>query len=320
VIRRQPTRRAAPRQADQFNDVLAVDEVEVTLSDGTTKLLLLAVDEASGFTVAAPLEARRSISSEELRKVLNISWVSWAGPPGMIRMDSHRAHLGEAVRQWCRENGVEAVITPPEAHNANPVVERRADMFKEAFVKVSSELGLTAADCPWTWAGRITAAQNMHTRVCGYSPTQFVFGRDPRLPASLLDDRHSLTAVQEASVPGSAAERANDIRRAAVKAVQDLDDVRAVQRSLLRGARTPGIYKPGEVVYYWRSQGTTTQSKRLQHAAGWRGPAVVVATQGTSRIYVASWGSIILVAPEQLRHASHDELASLEQLDALHRG
>ena len=41
---------------------------------------------------------------------------------------------------------------------------------------------------------------------------------------------------------------------------------------------------------------------------------MVLATEGTSRIYLGSWSNIILVTPEQLRMASEDELSVVENM------
>ena len=315
---RDPSRRAAPsKRAKQFNQIVAFDEFEVTLSDGTAQLILMITDEASGYSVTVPLEGRKLVPTDTVTRSLDIGWISWAGPPECLRFDSARPHLSAAMQQFCRTYGITEYVAPPEAHNANPAVEKRIDFWKDHFMKVSSELSLTKSDDAWTWCNKITAAQNQHFRYGGFSPNQWVFGRDPRAPTSLLSDEARLLAVQETQDDVAPARRAEDIRRSAQRAMLELDDARAVSAALSRQKRGPRMFSLGDVVYYWRTQGTTTQSKRLQEAAAWRGPAVIVGIQGTSKYYISSWGTIILVTPEQLRMASSDEGDLLNHLDTL---
>ena len=70
-------------------------------------------------------------------------------------------------------------------------------------------------------------------------------------------------------------------------------------------------------MYYWRHTHADTHSRRTLQATGWRGPCVIIAMQGTSKIYLATWGPPVLVGPRQLRAASEDEIGMLDNLDVL---
>ncbi len=58
-------------------------------------------------------------------------------------------------------------------------------------------------------------------------------------------------------------------------------------------------------------------SKRALHAAGWKGPAVVLKQEGLTRVYISYRGVLVLVAPHPLRKATTEELRSVELADVL---
>ena len=67
-------------------------------------------------------------------------------------------------------------------------------------------------------------------------------------------------------------------------------------------------------------------SKRLQLASGWHGPALVIGTEGTTKVFLPYRGMPVLVAPEQCRAPSKDEVELFEwmvfeadQADLLHK-
>ena len=125
-----------------------------------------------------------------------------------------------------------------------------------------------------------------------------------------------------ASTPGTAARRAEQVRQAAIAEFFKMDDIMAVNRALVRQAPVPEALPVGAVVYYWRTQGGphgTVGSRRRQAVENWRGPGVIVAKQGTSKYYVAMWGTIVMVSPEQLTAASPDEAGVFEQIEELAR-
>ena len=131
-----------------------------------------------------------------------------------MRFDSRRAHLAEAARRFCAEHGPHGCTahpTPAEAHNANALAENRVDFFRHHFIKLSQGCQITQEGEPYSWCGKLTGAQNAHLRYGGFSPNQYVFGRDPRIPTSLLTDEGWLDAQAAAATPGSGARRAEQL-------------------------------------------------------------------------------------------------------------
>ena len=145
------------------------------------------------------------------------------------------------------------------------------------------------------------------TRV-GVHPYQFVFGRDPDIPTSLLRSPESVTA-QSAAVFDERARRSEDIRRAAEVATAEADADEKLRRAFLKKSRPArGPWEVGQMVFFWRDQGSPGRGL-MKNLTGWRGPAVILAVESDSRIFISYNGTPVLCAPEQLRAASADEVA-----------
>ena len=55
----------------------------------------------------------------------------------------------------------------------------------------------------------------------------------------------------------------------------------------------------------------------MQVSQGWRGPCIVLAREGNSRLHLSYRGVPVLVTPEQTRHASRDEAELIAREDLL---
>ena len=280
-----------------------LDEAEVVLTDGNRVLLMAIIDDASSFQVFVPTDALRSISGAEAKRCFDQGWMSWAGPPQFLYYDAAKGHLAEQFSEMGDRNSIVMRPVPAESPHLKGRIEKAIDFFKNHFAKVNQEMQLTVADNPHHWTSAIATACNNHVRRNGFTPYQYVLGRSPRIPTSLTEtmegDATNLSA-HSTVLFDAGARRAEQIRAAAVKAFFELDTDDAVRRAIVGRVRPPrGPFVPGQLVYYWRAQGTKTMSKRLQGALGWRGPCIVVALEGSSRVHLSYRGVPVLVTPEQ---------------------
>ena len=88
--RRNHTRvAAAEKLATRFGHIVAYDEFEIILADGTAVWLLGIVDEASMYMLAAPFvnTARSAFTWKQCQEILERAWISWAGAPECLRFD-----------------------------------------------------------------------------------------------------------------------------------------------------------------------------------------------------------------------------------------
>ena len=130
------------------------------------------------------------------------------------------------------------------------------------------------------------------------------------------DDRR--LSANSAALYEDGPRRAEQIRAAANRAFFELDTDDAVRRALVGRVRPPrGPFLPRQLVYYWRNSRTKAFSKRMQVSQGWRGPCIVLAREGNSRLHLSYRGVPVLVTPEQTRHASRDEAELIAHEDLL---
>ena len=114
------------------------------------------------------------------------------------------------------------------------------------FVHLSLELRLTVHDEPWTWANQLADEFSS-----GFSPNQFVFGKDVSLPSELETDR---SAEEPGLTYNEGARRAAEVRPAAEKAHAEA----GAKAALDRAQRHPmpvfeDERKAGDMVFFLQS-------------------------------------------------------------------
>lgn len=75
------------------------------------------------------------------------------------------------MREWCTENGIQAVISPGLAHTRLAILERRPKVTRR-----SSSLPM--------WCRRKTGHHD-----CGFSPIQWTLGYTPHVPGLLIEEQ-----------------------------------------------------------------------------------------------------------------------------------
>ncbi|CAK0827876.1 unnamed protein product, partial [Prorocentrum cordatum] len=281
----------------EFNENAFLDEAEVILADGTRLMVMVILDDASGFRVIIPTTEVRSITGEESLRCFSQGWLSWAGPPKVLYYDAAKGHITKRF----------AEIGAP-AQGSSGARDRL----------LNRDVQLTKGDAPHVWTSVIASSCNNHIRRNGFTPYQYVPGRSPGIPASLIEamegDQRQL-ASQSAALFEEGPRRAEQIRAAANRAFFELDSDDAVRRAMVGRVRPPrGPFVPGQLVFYWHEV-KHVKSKRLQGEHGWRGPAIVLATEGHTRLHLSYRGVPVLVMPEQVRHASRSEAEMVENED-----
>ena len=304
-------------RSTEFNENVLMDEFQVSLADGTKLMLLMILDDASSFRVVVPTTGVHSITGEETRQLYEKHWLSWAGPPECLYYDAHKAHLTEEFAERAGDQvGTRLRPVPAESPQLKGRVERAIDFFKDLFSRVNHELQLSKTDDPWRWTSSINYSMNNHLRRNGFTPYQYVLGKSPRAPTSLtadLDAGLENLSAHSAALYDAGARRAEQIRAAANRAFFELDSDEGVRRAMVgRNRPSRNNFEVGQLVFYWRSAGTRVKSKRIQGGLGWRGPAMVLAKEGHTRLHLSYRGVPILVTPEQCRHLSLEEAETVE--------
>ena len=161
--------------------------------------------------------------------------------------------------------GVEIIYATLETPSAIGKVERHGGILKAVVRKVVAESETIGMDDAEMCLMETVAMKNQLQRSHGCSPSQWVFGKQPRNPGSVTDESESAAlGVLEAKVnPAVAYHKQHAARMAAQRACVYLDTSSRVARALTRNAAPQGMeYRVGDLQVYRRDgqQGGATWS------------------------------------------------------------
>ena len=144
-----------------------------------------------------------------------------------------------------------------ESPNQLAKVERHGGMYKDMAEVVVTERQIEGPRMMKIMAGEVTAVINMQNRYGGFSPSQWVVGRQPRHGGEQGDDEtfHDLNTLEERVDPTTEFGERMRIRHIAKKAYVQIDSGRRVSKALLRkAAPMSGKYRVGDLITYQRDQ------------------------------------------------------------------
>ena len=145
----------------------------------------------------------------------------------------------------------------------------------------------------------------------GYTPNQRVFGMECRWPS--LTDEDCAPSFAEAANTGSEVDRAHRMRVTARVALLRQDVRDKMKRAILRKPATAqGPFAPGTQIYFW-TPGPKSRYSRTRGSI-WRGPATVLVQEKHKRYFVSWRGRLLLLAEENMRLATKEELAMSEPI------
>ena len=160
-----------------------------------------------------------------------------------------------------------------------------------------------------------TMAKNATITRDGYTPNQRVFGVEVRWPSLMAEEVDPSFA--EGVNTDSEVARAHQMRTTARIALIRGDVREKMKRAILRKpATSQGPYAPGTRIYFWVPG---VKSRYSSRGGTWRGPATILIQERGKR-YFTSWrGRLLLLAEENIRLATREELALTEEVkDEIH--
>ena len=220
--RPKPAHPAQVERVTEFNRRIGIDVKYLQGWKANQKIPAVnIVDYASSFQIMVPLQAPKE-NAELIRKALWEHWIAWAGQPSEIVVDPARANLSEAFTTPQELRGSTICTTAAEAHWQLGKVEVHGGWFNRVLDKVIAEC---APHDRATWEACVSAAhsKNELIQVYGMTPSQFVFGRNPRIPHALMDEPLEVVPAT-ASLYEEQVAKAVFIRQAARKAVLEMQD------------------------------------------------------------------------------------------------
>ena len=289
-----------------FNVQIGLDILTDKDADGQSWSWLSIFDQGTCFHVCALLpQTHQNPTGDVLLEALSSHWLSWAGYPERgviadrakyflsdvsIEFDSHGCHFTTAAKASPWQIGQ---------------VERHNGLWKATLERVVWSEQVSGRDDLLLATAAVNMAKNSMSRQHGFSPCQWVTGRDLRLPAALSDEgeAHRIGMMALAETPGSRFFRQNQLRAAARESFARAANDSALRRAELRKIRpTRGPFPVGTYVFYY------DRGDRQPGPHNWRGIARVIGHEGQSTVWLSHRGILIAVSPEHLSRAYEEEL------------
>ena len=284
---------------------------------------MLVIDEGSRFRTARILSqgSRQSPNAQTCLHYLQEGWVQYFGLPRCLRLDPAGVFRSTAVEDWCDKHGIFLDIVPGEAHWKVGTCENAVQGVKSVMDKLSHhEEGISAQEA----LAEAVVAFNHKELVRGFSPAQHVLGQAPDETGRFLPASQRLPPDILVENAAGEFERAVQRRAEAEKAQTEWQASQRIMRAKHSRHRPCYNYRPGELVFYWRTQEANKGRRQPGGKHGrFLGPARILATEtrtdesGDVRAGGAVWlvkgRSLLKASPEQLRRATERE----ELLEAL---
>lgn len=182
-------------------------------------------------------------------------------------------------------------------------VERQGGVLKGMLKRVINaenisgelEIQMALAECLET--------KNRQGTLGGFSPSQWVIGKNPRNLAWQDEAEDDFMAISDQD-PTSSFNRRAGFRESAKLAWAHEDSHRRVRAAIRKGGSPEEEYRPGDMVSFMRRQKT----------GGWIGPARVLACEGKN-LWLLHAGIPVLVAKNRVRGANAEEHLEVELLN-----
>ena len=238
----------------EFNACMGMDVAEARDHAGNKYSVLSFVDIATGFHVARVVKEGGGMpTSESCASAMLEAWVSWGGWPQQFAMNRGVQNRGD-MQKLLAAHGCEVIYAPLETPRAIGKVERAQGVMKAMLRKVVPDTECVGAKDFGIVRQEVLVAKNTMTRSNGYSPSQWVLGKNPCAPGSVtdLDEAGNLGVLEAAWDPSAEFYLNHQSRMAAQRAFVHLDTSSRIARALTRNAAMQGNleYQVGDVVVY----------------------------------------------------------------------
>ncbi|CAJ1422108.1 unnamed protein product [Effrenium voratum] len=310
---------------------IVLDGAEIKYGDTVVHVIII-LDEASKYAVAAGIfrrnaEESRNTTAEEMVKALETHWTMHYGLPSKVRLDPEGSYRSNLLLSWCEDRGIELMPCAAEAHEQIGEVESLIRKLKQDVRTVLN--GQESVD-PFGALTSVVAAHNTMERVQGFSPCQWVFGRQFTLSGRLFDDGMEDSIFGSQGTPGHSMQKNLQLRLRAESVYRKSQAQDKISRALNTRGRPQARFLPGDLVYYKRVKPPADSPANLmvsQKLWRWWGPARVLATEtrtdlaGEERrphnvVWIVTGARLKRCAPHQLRHASEREKAIADHVDS----
>ena len=286
----------------QFNDQVMVDCFHIKDPKSEGHWFMSMLDRSTMYHLVTYIPNH---SPQTFVDVFFRDWVKWAGNPIEVSIDLERGFSSQLFASSLGEAGIQVVPVAGQAHWQHGKVERHGSILKDMLTKVLVQnSGCTPEEVSWM-ANEVTMAKNALAREHGFSPSQLLFGKEPRLYGEV--EENGEPCVFHFSVGDRGTQLAkrmryrNEARQEYIRS-QAQRMLNQTARNKTRAWKEPQI---GDRCFFFReirNKGTKGVVRK------WLGPALVVGLQGQSNLWLVFGGKCFLVAQEHTREATGEEV------------
>ena len=293
-----------------FNDRIAMDELVFSSRSGQRFHVFHIVDFGTSYQTAFCVP---SPSSEQIIDGLVRSWLSWAGAPGELLLDSATEFCSEQFLTLLQSASIRCTPVAPRAHWQNGKSERHGQVLEHMLKKYDLEHEIRSLQEMNQALWFTCQAKNALGIRRGFSPEMLVLGKQTRLPGSILSDEtvaaHGL--AESDTGQGVAFREMLAKREAARRAFHSADNSAALRRAILRRTRPARQqYSIGEWVMLYKAH------SNLPGQGQWMGPMRVVNGGDQHTLWATMKGRLYRGALEHFRPLSANEALQIPASEA----
>eukprot|EP00439_Symbiodinium_sp_Y106_P004950 s1915_g1.t1 len=230
-----------------MNQLVSIDVFSAFDSDRVRHEFLSIIDHSTTFHLVAELEGH---SGDDFCRQFTQVWGNVFGAPGTISADLESG-LQVGVSKYAEFHGCKLRTSAGQAHWQQGIVERHGLWYQEILQRVIDEKSITSDDMHMA-VQAVNSAKNELRRRHGFSPSQAVFGKDPRTPEELcsgVDEERFVEIISE----DRRRQREVGVRAAAKMAFFRTQIDTKFRRALIQRSRVKrGGYAVGEMVCFYR--------------------------------------------------------------------
>ena len=183
---------------DEFNVQIGLDIIHENDSSRQPWSWLNIFCQGTQFQVCVLLDSAGQPTGQQVVEAFGLGWTNWAGFPerGVVadRAKPFLAALSDEVADHGCTSGSAAKASPWQIGQ----IERHGGLWKETFRRVVWAHQVSGRQDVIMTTAAVNQAKNSLVRKGGFSPAQWVLGRDVRLPASLADDQEVMRVGAQA--------------------------------------------------------------------------------------------------------------------------
>ena len=290
------SRPSAIHEPCDFGDIVSMDGVVWTNSKGDQFFFYHFLDQSTLFQTAVVAPAH---TTEHACKALLTGWFNWAGPPGLLCVDSGTELKSEEFSQFLQRHSVRCRTCAAEAHWQNSRTERHGGILQLMLNKMDHENPISNYDQLSVALSHATSTKNQWSKYKGYPPEVLVFGKGIRVPGSVTSDPTIAAHARALSNMPDGLRFRQDLatREAARRAFAEVDNDQTLRRAIVQRSRpNRGMYEKGEWVMIWKKKGEAD--------GGWIGPMQVIIQENQNVVWVTRHHKLFRVPPEYVRSLS----------------